>query len=138
MNLNPSHGPNLMKALSLLLIPALSLAVVACDVSGCATLAKAGPTLEAVVGRVDAQRLLDCLDAGAPKQVAVCLGARAVTEGLSIALEEASRLAEDAQLAAEGGAGAADLTPEQRDALALELDHALDRLADELDKANSL
>ncbi len=121
-------------------IPSLSVAVClvlsACD-TGCAALGKAAPTLESVMGRVDAGKLIACIDAGAPRDVARCLGARALTQGLELALEEATRLAEDAQLAAEGGAGAADLSPEQRDALAAELDAALDTLAVELDKANA-
>lgn len=104
--------------------------------SGCAAASKVVPALEAVMQRTDAKRLLSCLDAGDARAVAKCLGARALTEGLRIALEEASRLAEDAELATEGGAGASDLSSQERDALAAELDQALDRLAVEVEKAN--
>ena len=61
-----------------------------------------------------------------------------MTEGLRIAFEEATRLAEDAELAADGGAGAADYTPHQREVLAGELDASLDRLAAEISAANAL
>ena len=111
-----------------------TLMLAACD-TGCAALSSAAPTLESVVQRVDTQKLLGCLDAGAPKDVAVCLGATTLTEGLRIALEEASQLAEDAQLATDNGAGAADLSDAERRALASKLDAALDRLAVEVERA---
>lgn len=115
---------------------ALLLSVSACDLSGCAAVSKAGPTLQAVVSRVDVPRLLECASAGEPKDVARCLGARALTEGLRIALERATSLAEDAQLASTKGTGAADMTDADRAALAAELDEALDTLAVEIAATN--
>lgn len=108
----------------------------ACDLSGCAAAQQAGPTLAAVVSRVDVPRLLECASAGEPKAVARCLGARALTEGLRIALDRATSLAEDAELASTKGAGAADMTDADRAQLALELDQALDTLAVEIAAAN--
>lgn len=116
---------------SALAVP-LTLGVGACELSGCAAGSNVGPTLQSVVARVDVPRLLECAQAGDAKAAAKCLGARALTEGLRLAMEEATRLAEDAQLASAKGAGAADMSEPERAALAMQLDHSLDRLADEI------
>jgi hypothetical protein len=111
---------------------AIALLLVSCDGSGCAALAQQGPTLSSVMSRVDVPRLLRCAELDSAKRVARCLGAEALTQGLSVAIEEARRLAESAQLAGNGGAGAADYSDADRLALAAELDAALDHLAGEI------
>lgn len=127
-------GPRLC-APSPLLVAALGMA--ACDAStGCATLQKSGPSLESVIARVDVPRLLSC--AGRPtKEVAKCLGAEALTQGLQIAISEATKLAERAVESGHPGAGADDMTASQRDALAADLDATLYTLATEIAKANA-
>lgn len=95
-------------------------------------------TLEGVVSRVDVSRLLQCAGAGDMKAVAKCLGARVVTEGLEEALYRARTLAEQAEEAGNEAAGAADMTDEQKVALATDLDAALDDLGVEIAKANNL
>ena len=91
------------------------------------------PTLGAVLSRVDVPRLLDCAghlpDYGA---AAKCLGARALTQGLRIAMDEAVRAAEQAELLG-SGAGAADASEADKADMAKDLDASLDRLAVEID-----
>jgi hypothetical protein len=92
-----------------------------------------GLSLGSVMSRVDIPRLLDCakvLPDGAA--AARCLGARALTNGLQIALDEALRLAEQAKDAGADGAGADDMSPHDEQRLAAELDASLDRLASEI------
>jgi len=114
------------------LILAASLLFTACDASGCAALTAAGPTLSAVMSRVDIHRLLECAELPTGREVARCLGARALTQGLKLAVKEARELAESAQLAGDGGAGAADYTDADRAKLAHDLDAALDSVALEI------
>ncbi len=110
----------------------LSLFVLAsCDVAGCSGSAMRGPTLSQVMARVDVPRLLECAGRPSGKQIAKCLGARALTQGLQIAIDEARRLAEDAELAS-SGAGAADYNADDRAELAIELDAALQAVASEI------
>ena len=116
----------------------LILLICACDVSGCAALPSGNrPSLEAVISRVDVPRLLECAGAGSGVEIAKCLGARAMTEGLRIAVEEATRLAEDAELASAKGSGAAAYTASQRQSLAVERAQALDAVASEIAATNS-
>lgn len=121
---------------------ALGLMLASCNVSGCSALGvsptMAKNTLSGVASRVDVARLIECGGAESMREVAKCLGARALTEGLEEAIHQAQRLAEDAELAENPGAGADDLSDEQRGALASELDVALDHLGEEIAIANAL
>jgi len=102
---------------------------------GCSPGGSVTPSLGAVLSRVDVPRLLACGEHLPDyKAAAVCLGAQALTQGLRLALDKAMGLAEQAQNAA-GPAGAADTTPEDRAAIATELDEALADLAVEIDAA---
>ena len=113
-------------------ILSLSLFLLAsCDVAGCSGAAMRGPTLSQVMARVDVPRLLECAARPSGKEIAKCLGARALTQGLQIAIEEARKLAEDAELAS-SGAGASDYSDADRAALAEELDAAMNTLASEI------
>lgn len=98
-----------------------------------AQVAAVRPGLGAVVSAVDVRRLIQC-GAHLPdyKAAAQCLGAEAVTQGLRIALDRAHALAERA-VEASGPAGADDMTDDERDLLAAELDDALVQLAVEID-----
>ncbi len=113
------------------------LLVTACD-TGCAALsALPRPTLSQVMARVDVHRLLECAELPTGREIAKCLGARALTQGLELAIEEARKLAESAQLAGNGGAGAADYTDADRLRLASDLDAALDVVATEIAATHS-
>ena len=114
-------------------IAALGLSLTLVASSNCAALGEhGGPSLQTVLHRVDVPRLLACADAGAPKDIARCLGAEAMTQGLQIALDKALELAQRAQAAGTPGAGAADLDDLGQERLASELDTALDQLAQEI------
>jgi len=117
---------------------AILITLSACDMSGCVGATYQRPSLQSVMARVDVPRLLECASQGSAAGVAKCLGAQALTQGMRLAMDEAVKLAESAQLAADGGAGADDYTPAQREQLAYDLDHALDSLALEIEKANRL
>ncbi|MGH1343801.1 MAG: hypothetical protein ACRBN8_19750 [Nannocystales bacterium] len=124
------------KILPLLLTIAVGFA--GCDQASCqAASAAAKPTLDAVLARADVPRLLECASLPTPKDAATCLGAEALTQGLEVALERATKLAEDARDAANPTAGAADMDAGQREVLAAELDAALDDLAREVAAANA-
>jgi len=95
-------------------------------------------TLGEVVSRVDVARLLQCGGAGDATAIAKCLGARVLTEGLEEAIFRAQSLAEQAEQAGNEAAGADDMTVEQKNALAVDLDNALDQLGHEIAVANEL
>jgi hypothetical protein len=104
---------------------------------GCAALdSPAGRTLEAVVSRVDMSRLIECAELGPTEAAARCLGARVLTEGLRVAVEHASELAEQAERASSPHAGAADIDAEGKAQLAAELDAALYAVGVEVAAAN--
>ena len=124
------------KILPFLLISAIALA--GCDQVSCESVtAAAKPTLDAVLARADVPRLLECTALPTAQEAAKCLGAEVLTQGLEVALERATKLTEEARDAANPGAGAADMDAEQREALAAELDAALDDLAREVAAANA-
>lgn len=95
--------------------------------TSCATLSSDRPGLHAILGRVDVPRLLDCAQ-NLPdyKAAAQCLGAEALTQGVQIAMDRALQAAERAREAGHGGG--AELSAEDEQAIAVELDHALDDL----------
>ena len=108
-----------------------------CDQATCASVSSAAkPTLDTVLARADVSRLLECGQLPEPKAIAKCLGAEVLTQGLELALERATALLDDAREAAHPQAGAADMTASQREALAAELDEALDDLAREVSAAH--
>lgn len=110
----------------------------ACDQASCeAVSTHAKPTLDAVLARADVPRLLECAALPTTQDAAKCLGAEVLTQGLEVALEHATELAEKARDEANPQAGASDMTDAQREALAAELDDALDDLARELAAANA-
>lgn len=92
------------------------------------------PTLGQVVGRVDVGRLIQCASMSGMDR-ARCLGASVLTTALDIAVDKAAELAERAKDAVNAGAGADDMTDAERDALAAELDAALDEVGLEVAKA---
>ena len=123
------------RPLSLLLTLALTIA--ACDQPSCElAINKSKPTLDAVLARADVPRLLACAELPTIEDAAKCLGAEVLTQGLEVALERATDLAEQAREAGNPQAGAADMTAQQRADLATDLDHALDDLAREIAAAN--
>lgn len=125
-----------LKILPFILITAL--AASACDQVSCESVtAAAKPTLDAVLARADVPRLLECAALPTTAEAAKCLGAEVLTQGLEVALERATGLAEEAQEAANPGAGAADMDAAQREVLAAELDEALDDLAREVAAAKA-
>jgi hypothetical protein len=117
---------------------ALSLAFSGCDQVSCESVsAAAKPSLEAVLARADVPRLLECTELPTTEEAARCLGAEVLTLGIEVALERATKLAEEARQAANPQAGAADMDASQSDVLAAELDEALDSLAREIAAANA-
>ena len=125
------------KILPLLLTIAVGFA--GCDQASCQAVSEAAkPTLDAVLARADVPRLLECAALPTPKDAATCLGAEALTQGLEVALERATNLAEQARDASNPSAGAADMDDGQREVLAGELDAALDDLAREVAAANAV
>lgn len=92
------------------------------------------PTLGQVVGRVDVGRLIECASMSGMDR-ARCLGASLLTTALNVAVDKAADLAERAKSAVNAGAGADDMTDEERNRLAVELDAALDEVGLEIAKA---
>lgn len=116
----------------------LALLFAACDQASCEAVSEqAKPTLDAVLARADVPRLLECTELPTMEEAAKCLGAQVLTQGLEVALERATDLAEQARDAANPQAGAADMTDAQREALAADLDEAMGELAREIAKAQS-
>lgn len=101
--------------------------------TSCATMSRDRPGLHAILGRVDVPRLLDCAQ-NLPdyKAAAQCLGAEALTQGLRIAMDRALQAAERAREAGHGGG--AELSPEDEQAIAADLDTSLDLLGEEIAK----
>ncbi|MCR9162871.1 MAG: hypothetical protein ACE37F_14225 [Nannocystaceae bacterium] len=114
------------------------LLLAACDQASCESFSEqAKPTLEAVLARADVPRLFECTELPTTEETAKCLGAEVLTQGLEVALERATELAEQARDAANAQAGAADMSDAQRESLAADLDAAMDDLAQEIAKAQS-
>lgn len=112
-----------MRPLPLLLLPLLA----------CIPAHSAVPTLGEVVGRVDVPRLLECaVMRGADR--ARCLGASVLTTALDLAVDKAADLAEQARDAMNPGAGA-EVSEDDKAALARQLDAALADVAVQIDKA---
>lgn len=103
----------------------LPLSLVACEPGSIA------PSLEAVVGAIDARRAMACADEltkhGA-KAAATCLGVSVANDAITFALKKAAELAEQAREAM-GPTGADDMTDEMRSELAGDLDSALGELS---------
>lgn len=112
-----------------LLLTTLFASTLGCGGSSAQSSSTTVKELSAVMSRVDVPRLLQCTQAGEPIQVAKCLGARALTEGLEEAIHRATTLAEDGELASNPMAGADDLSDADKRALAGQLDAALEDLA---------
>lgn len=120
-----------MRTLHAVALLALALAPIsACDGGGASVV----PTLGAVVGRVDVPRLLECA-AKSGRERALCLGASVLTTALDVAVDKAAEIAERARDAVNAGAGADDMTDEQRQALAADLEAALQDVGQEVAKA---
>lgn len=88
------------------------------------------PTLNQIVARVDIARAIDCAGKPTPADKAKCLGVSLLSDALGLALDEAAK-AGAAAVQAAGGAGA-EMSDDERDAIAADADRALDRLAVEI------
>lgn len=89
------------------------------------------PSLGEVLGRVDVPRLLKCA-AKSGSDRARCLGAAAATTALDRAVDRAAELAERAREIGNQQAGASDSTDGEREAIAADLDDALEAVAREV------
>lgn len=117
-----------------LVVMLLASSAVACDPGSGGS---SPPSLGAVMSRVDVPRLLECGDHLPDyKEAAKCLGARALTQGLKIALDAAMSAATRA-MGASGPAGAADVSEEEQAKIAADLDAELQRLAVEIDRTHA-
>lgn len=110
-----------------------TLALVCALMIGCGSLGGTNaPGLGAVLSRVDVPRLLSCTSKlPAWVEVARCLGAEAVTQGLKIATQEALDATERARDAS--GPAGAEVSDDERDDLAEDLDEALLELGAQID-----
>lgn len=89
------------------------------------------PTLDQVVARVDIARAIECAGKGTAKEKARCLGVSLMSDALNLALDEAAK-AGRAAIEAASGAGADDLSDDDRSQIAADCDLALDKLATEI------
>jgi len=93
------------------------------------------PRVREIVARVDVAKILQCADRETAKDLARCLGARAMSEGLRIAYEEALGFAERAIEQSQRPSGSERANVEDPE-LARELDRSLIRVGLEIEKTH--
>jgi len=93
------------------------------------------PRVREIVARVDVAKILRCAGQETPKDLARCLGARAMSEGLRIAYEEALGFAERAIEQSQRPSGSQRASVDDPE-LARSLDRSLIRVGLEIEKTH--